>query len=221
MRRCGVIKGLTREQATKIARELRLHKMQVYKIYVDDDKLQFNKIDNVPEGKKADALFTGSWDRLANIQNKITQASVAEILYSKINWDIHKINKEKSSESNKGKNTQPMRDLEEYISKEDLERLIKAYYAQEITPSTYANRYQYLFYRRERDIVYLANDVDRVRSSYLTNTQVYDLDRYASSVQHQPEEERLGKLVEHAYKEVNAELRNYWKDLYDEFEDEL
>lgn len=214
-----MLKGLTREQATKIARELRLHKMQVYKIYVDEGKLQFNKIDNVPEGKKAEALYTGSWDRMANIQSKITQASLAEILYSKINWDVHKINK--ANETQKGKPEQPMRDLEEYVSKEDLARMIKGYYEQEITPSTYATRGQYLFYMRQRGIVYLANDTDRVRSSYLSNIQVYDLDRYASIANHETQEKRVTTLVEHAYKEVNNEIRNYWKDLYDNYEDEL
>lgn len=212
------MKGLTRVQATSIAKEMRLHKKQVYKLWIKDGEFVFSKIEDIGDYSKNIVLFTGSWDRLIEIQHRLTQAMLADIMYKMVNSSV-------KTYIERGDLAPTKQDRKkEYLTKEDAINFAEKYVWLASDEDNRNKRIglHYIYYNRQRDTVYLATDVDKARGGYLDGLVVYDFEPAYDKVKFEPSSKtRVQKIAEHAYTTVNQDINDYWKDLNENYEDEL
>lgn len=211
------MKGLTRDQATQIARTFRLSGGKKYTIWYVDGEVKFTYTERVDNTRKHQTFLTTSWKELREQDPRLTQAKLSEMIYRMVNGKINQIKVEAERE----KDAKPMI-KDEYISKDELLGLVRAYVDSLDQELSRDEQITDIRYRRTHDIVYLGSKIDRLKASFPTDIKVYGIELgYWKTKEKGDTNTRINLVVNEAYPIINKTIKEYWEELYEDYRDEL
>lgn len=209
-----MVKGLTKQDATGFARTMRYAKDTKFVVWFYKGKVRLNRLDDVSDYNDFRTFLTASWDDFKGINPAMTQAQLAEMIYLKVNKEMQEILK---NQADKQPNVK-----DEYISKKELAELMVEYIEKVGTERSADDRIISIRYNRKRGTFYLGDYVHRVRDTYLDSISVYEFDDYYYKFENiLPLKNRAIEMTKHAYKIVNKDVNLYWRDLYENYQEEL